>query len=440
MNMKKAIAGVLAGVVAVSAMATMALSAAEKNQEAKTIEYDLVSRGWQAVWSVSNEITGKLTRSGTTTSYEGVEIVPGTYVLDPDSDLSISDLKITVEGKAPVTEAMTTKSYAIKDNKITFVDASAVSAAEGEIALGNFEVITSVKITGTVKTAEYRSEDAAKAAAKAALNIPMTVENAAGVTLGGNVDWSLKDDEGECVKMEDAATEIVLNSAGVPMNSLFANMGYDMVTNLSNTKGATITMTFTVEKTGATLPGMPGGPALDYQSTAGVIKDLAIAPAQTYLAKNQLIEDLGNGIWTIGDKWLVAFSGKVQGASDIKDGVATFNWDEIVAGSTLSISNLAVCNDIVIGCKPALAGTVLKLEKVVIDIPAKTVDDITLGAGTEDETPAPVDTPATEAPADTEATEATSAEANPGTGNAPIALAVIPVALAAAAIVAKKRG
>ncbi len=41
-----------------------------------------------------------------------------------------------------------------------------------------------------------------------------------------------------------------------------------------------------------------------------------------------------------------------------------------------------------------------------------------------------------EAPA--EEAEETPVQANPGTGNAPIALAVIPVALAAAAVVAKK--
>ena len=52
---------------------------------------------------------------------------------------------------------------------------------------------------------------------------------------------------------------------------------------------------------------------------------------------------------------------------------------------------------------------------------------------TEEETPAEEEE---ETPAEEE--EETPAQGNPGTGNSPIALAVIPVALAAAAVVAKK--
>lgn len=43
-----------------------------------------------------------------------------------------------------------------------------------------------------------------------------------------------------------------------------------------------------------------------------------------------------------------------------------------------------------------------------------------------------------ETPAEEEEEEETPVQDNPGTGNSPIALAVIPVALAAAAVVAKK--
>ncbi len=63
-------------------------------------------------------------------------------------------------------------------------------------------------------------------------------------------------------------------------------------------------------------------------------------------------------------------------------------------------------------------------------------EDISLDE-TEDKAPAEDEEPAEdEAPAD----ETPAPVQNPGTGNAPIALAVIPVALAAAAVVAKKRG
>lgn len=79
--------------------------------------------------------------------------------------------------------------------------------------------------------------------------------------------------------------------------------------------------------------------------------------------------------------------------------------------------------------KKILAGLAASL--VALSAMAFTVS----AAGTEDETPAPVDTPAV---SDTEAPAATEATPNPGTGNAPIALAAIPVALVAAAVVAKK--
>lgn len=79
--------------------------------------------------------------------------------------------------------------------------------------------------------------------------------------------------------------------------------------------------------------------------------------------------------------------------------------------------------------KKILAGLAASL--VALSAMAFTVS----AAGTEDETPAPVDTVASE---EAPATEATEGTANPGTGNAPIALAAIPVALAAAAVVAKK--
>ncbi len=63
------------------------------------------------------------------------------------------------------------------------------------------------------------------------------------------------------------------------------------------------------------------------------------------------------------------------------------------------------------------------------------VDDTMDEELTEDETEEE-ETPADE----TEEAEETPVQDNPGTGNAPVALAVIPVALAAAAVVAKKRG
>ncbi|MBQ5315459.1 MAG: hypothetical protein J6J52_05515, partial [Oscillospiraceae bacterium] len=92
----------------------------------------------------------------------------------------------------------------------------------------------------------------------------------------------------------------------------------------------------------------------------------------------------------------------------------------------------------------------LRLASITVKIPelAETNDDTMVedfAAGesatvVEDTLPAATDAPAADAPAATDAPATTDAAANPETGNSAAALLAIPAALAAAAIVAKKRG
>lgn len=72
------------------------------------------------------------------------------------------------------------------------------------------------------------------------------------------------------------------------------------------------------------------------------------------------------------------------------------------------------------------------------DVDADDDADVDADVDADDDADADADVDA-DADADADAADETT-DANPGTGNAPIALAVIPVALAAAAVVAKKRG
>ena len=94
-----------------------------------------------------------------------------------------------------------------------------------------------------------------------------------------------------------------------------------------------------------------------------------------------------------------------------------------IAASTMAIAML--------GMTASAEGTDAEEDTIVDETPA---DEEVVDEPTDEEVPAdeeaPVDeeVPAEEAPVD----------ANPATGNSPIALAVIPVALAAAAVVAKK--
>ena len=77
------------------------------------------------------------------------------------------------------------------------------------------------------------------------------------------------------------------------------------------------------------------------------------------------------------------------------------------------------------------------------DIDDSDIDDSDIDDSDIDDTDVDTDVDAdvdTDVDADVDADDTTPVENNPHTGNAPIALAVIPVALAAAAVVAKKRG
>ncbi|MEG0615387.1 MAG: hypothetical protein RR540_06480, partial [Oscillospiraceae bacterium] len=128
---------------------------------------------------------------------------------------------------------------------------------------------------------------------------------------------------------------------------------------------------------------------------------------------------------------------KLTNASDLKiTGTkiadVTFDWDEIVAANEYAgkvglINNLQVYSE----------RTVI-VKAVTVDVPAKTFEDLAAGEGVAVTTEAIATTAAV---ADTTAAPAATTPAtNPTTGNAPIALAIIPVALVAAAIIAKKRG
>lgn len=109
-----------------------------------------------------------------------------------------------------------------------------------------------------------------------------------------------------------------------------------------------------------------------------------------------------------------------------KDGKIVINWDDVTKGLAAgTIWEMAIR----IG-----SGKSFCVDSITVDVPAKTLADLSAGEAAEETTVA-LDT--TAAPA---ADATTAAAANPTTGNAPIALAVIPVAIIAAAVVAKKRG
>ena len=141
----------------------------------------------------------------------------------------------------------------------------------------------------------------------------------------------------------------------------------------------------------------------------------------------------------------------------------TFDWDAIYA-NTNAVPNAYASY---IQSLKLVTSIEWYWDNMVVTATMDEADDATMGAGTEsdedtldegdealddgdisledegeDEAANDVDETEEEDAGDVEepSTDTVEATANPGTGNAPIALAVIPVALAAAAVVAKKRG
>lgn len=126
----------------------------------------------------------------------------------------------------------------------------------------------------------------------------------------------------------------------------------------------------------------------------------------------------------------------------------TFDWDELTEGRFYDAS-------VVLHTMEILSTQNVEWVSCTVTVPEQTADaeDVAPSQGADDDSTViddtPVETepaeviteaPVTEAPVVTEAPAPVAPVTNPTTGNAPVALAVIPVALAAAAIVAKKRG
>ncbi|HNX63555.1 MAG TPA: hypothetical protein PKI60_00005 [Oscillospiraceae bacterium] len=118
-------------------------------------------------------------------------------------------------------------------------------------------------------------------------------------------------------------------------------------------------------------------------------------------------------------------SNKFYSAANMKDNKITLSWDEITQG--------LAAGTIIDGAIRISGGKKFVIDSLTVDVPAKKLADLSAGEAAEETT---VALETTAAPA----ADTTAAAANPTTGNAPIALAVIPVAIVAAAVVAKKRG
>ena len=408
MNMKKTLAGLMAGVVAISAMATVAVSAkaqkadsitwstmAKENNGAETIVYvTLAANGWTA----NKKLT--FTDSENAGNLEVIEIIKvtarstgNTYIIDEDLDRLYN-----TDGDDD----------ALAANELQLLTAAPDAVSEFEIAI---KVKSDKDI---VKNAIVEDGGAATTNVK---------KDADDTKVG-----TLLNDEGVGIEYSDLDEDIEdhLQKGNLEVPQEIADF-------LKDAKGATLEFTFEKKE-------------FDTDSSDVTFED-----------------EESRYDWASGDME-AAISLRINNSKVLSVDMAEFdkdsftaiyNWDEVMAkfqvGSTTGLIDrmqLKINNDKL--PKKDDKPIELRLASITAKIPemAETEDDTMVedfAAGesatvVEDTLPAATDAPAADAPAATDAPATTDAAANPETGNSAAALLAIPAALAAAAIVAKKRG
>jgi hypothetical protein len=442
MNMKKTLAGLMAGVVAISAMATVAVSAkaqkadectwstmAVENTSAETIVYVVIAQADQApAWEAEQllELNWKAAAvAGTDVEVTDLEIVEITKITNrkggnatvEDEDLArLYDVVAGTDGKKNTIKFATNPIDALAEVEL----AIKVKAPVGfDIAKNSVEVADASTIAGEdAATATNVKKDADTTKKGVLLNIPVGETNES-FRNGTYTIRSLDQKISLWMKGDEFALEPTEEIADF----------------LKDAKGATIAFNFAKED----IDDSVSDNEFDewhtrYEWNADTMKS---AISLRINNSNVLSVDMMEF-----DK--ATFS-------------AVYSWDEVMAkfqvGSATGLVNemgLKINNEKLPAKKDKAKEVIdLRLNSITVKIPemAETEDDSMVedfAAGesatvVEDTLPAATDAPAADAPA-ADAPATTDAAANPSTGNSAVALAVIPVAIAAAAFVAKKRG
>ncbi len=516
MNMKKTLAGLMAGVVAISAMATVAVSAKAQESREKT---------WSTSWTQKEKEGTKaakvivtLTPATTAaTDDETVVTIEGTGTVSADGYEATEDATYTFDGTVwtPSLPAGITVTGAV-DGDVVTVDFTAGTAATTGNAWEKGDILTvgdsSVKIDSLIKivnrdagSAESITDDIDLYCAivksgddntnkirfvsdvpanldgrviELQFNVTDDVEinsgdfNTTNVSISGSDSSSVTSVANAAAKLEEKTVDkgIVLNkgnaagvdcaddwdgiayvrnldsairgqAAAAPSNSVtdklkVAEPTAEMMDYLMDAKGATITFNFFekgIKESDSTVTFEDDNNRFNWDSSS--VKSAISLRVNNSNVLSVAMKDF-----------------------DTEKFAATFEWDDVMAkfqgGSYTGLVNtlgFKIDNDKL----PVLKDSdpeekiTLELKSITIKVPemAETedntmVEDIVkdFAAGesatvVEDTLPA-----ASDAPAATDAPATTDAAANPETGNSAAALLAIPAALAAAAIVAKKRG
>jgi len=399
MNMKKAIAGIFAGAVAISAVATTMASAKTISYAALDTTIDVSQTSYYAK-NYSKTYEQNWAASQVTADAAANETIKFTF---NDTNKGVTAVKFTltdntlgtkiVDGKE-LTEDTTTAG--VIDYLYT-LDATTAAKVVKDHA---YSVKLSYEVLPTT-TKEYSSKSNAK---------DKNPDDAYSLVVDGtsaaNALFGLTD-----ATYNDTATFEITNSKSVKINA--------------------------------------NGDAYLPESVVTKLASVLEARTKATITLNFADPDFDDDDVTVSMKVYGTTFTTAKLTSDYKasDDTATFNWIDFIksVSSTNTLGDVSNRFDnvrIYVDADDVADDKQFELKSITVKSPSENYEELSAGEPVADTTAA-ITTAATAAtttaaPA-TEATT-TAAASNPKTGNAPVALAVIPVAIAAAAIIAKKRG
>ena len=431
MNLKKTLAALSAGVVAVASMATLAASA----QEAGSRTFDTFDVMYYAKGTVSATMASPNANETFTVDVSTAMAQMKAFGFD---SLKVTKLKIAGDTYTDEEEINT---FVTTDKAAGTVTISALGLEAGKVA--------SVTIEAT--TIKDEDKDPVKDLAEKAptgdnenklLDAAITIAgNGAPTVEGGKVSVkacsskfylqiSAKADANDNVDDEDwAGIDGSSNNWAADKSARLENLDTEVANTLAANRGAKLVFYF-ADKMDAEDDGLDSAP--DYgQDTGwsdGETEDFAIRVNGTKALTGVGVVDAD--ALTISYDW-----DTVLAKSNLVNAVGQVNTIEYKANEDGFLYNEEFDKD------EDDATYRYEITKIVVEWPASdaVAEDMSDLAAGEAETTVEAALPGADAAATT-AAASTDAAANPSTGNSAVALAVIPVAIAAAAFVAKKRG
>lgn len=425
MNMKKTIAGVMASIVVVSAMATTMVSAKEISYAAIDKVIDVAEDGYLPKEDASPDSYS----SGT--SYAATTAVVAGDSLDFNFSNKVNDVVVTLTGTGTYTF---TKGHGLTPTvQQTYTNASATY--DGDYG-SSIWTLTGVAIpVGTYQVkVEYD------------VNPTTPYDN--------NKDLEKFDDKDDAEDANADTTVTLLPTSTAAVGTIYGAFAAAVPTAVTLDSS----VSFDVDSSDSYITLDQG----DVLSDNALVEDFDlddeisdIAKALEARTKAKIIfnfvdpddYDAEDGI-TVTAKFIGSDFSSIKATVDMdtKAMTATFDWGAITKAATsgTGLGDVSYRIDdiqLAFDADDASAGEDLDLESIEVKGDAETYVELSAGEAAKDSAAA-ITTAATAAAttAPVVAATTTAAAKNPTTGNAPIALAVIPVAIAAAAIIAKKRG